>query len=189
MHEDLRGKRFGLLIAMEYMKADKYGSAMWKCQCDCGNKTVTVAGALKTGNTKSCGCQTKIRKHGLWKHPLYGVWQGMKTRCTNPNSNRYQYYGGKGVTVCEEWLNFKTFYDWSIANGYQQGLSLDRKERNKGYFPDNCRWSSIKEQNNNKTDNVMVYHEGSKYTVNEFSQLTGISKGILYRKLERYQDN
>jgi hypothetical protein len=184
-YEDLADKRFGSLTAMEYSHTDKHGSAMWKCQCDCGSELIARAGALKSGNTKSCGCQTRTRKHGLWKHPLYNVWQSMKTRCYNPKANRYQYYGGRGITVCEDWLDFTTFYNWAMSNGYHQGLTLDRVDRDKGYSPENCRWVDVIKQNNNKGDNVRISFDGREYTVKQFAKLTGITESTLYQRLRK----
>lgn len=90
-------------------------------------------------------------RHRLCKHPLYRVWNGMKTRCYNCNHIRYKNYGGKGITICDDWLHdFKNFYEWAINNGWQYGLTIDRKENDKGYYPDNCRISTYSEQNNNR---------------------------------------
>ena len=183
-YEDLAGRRFGKLVAIKYSHNDKWGSAMWLCQCDCGKQIITRSSALRSGNTKSCGCQTKARKHGLWKHPLYSVWQSMKTRCYNPKANKYKYYGGKGITVCEDWLTFINFYNWAVTNGDRKGLTLDRIDRDKGYQSDNCRWVDPTRQNNNKSDNVQITYGGQRYTVKQFSKLIGVAKSTLYHRLQ-----
>lgn len=106
-------------------------------------------------------------KHGMQSHPLYGVWNNIKTRCYNPKTHNYSVYGAKGITLCDEWRhNFKGFYEWSITNGYQSGLTLDRKDSNIGYNPNNCRWVTplIQQRNksrhrNSKSIYIGVYHQ------------------------------
>jgi len=127
-------------------------------KCNCGNEFITVKQSVKSGRTKSCGCLLRsnskligeVQTHGLTKTKLYRVWASMKQRCYNKKSSVYKYYGVKGIKVCDEWKDdFKAFYDWSHLNGYKEGLTIDRKENDKGYTPDNCRWvnKSIQQQN------------------------------------------
>lgn len=128
------------------------------CKCLCG-KIIESDGVclLKTeGGVKSCGClrnervSASVRKHGKRNHKLHSVWSDMKHRCNNPNNKRYDIYGGKGVKVCNEWSDsFEVFYAWAIANGYEQGLSLDRIDGDLGYTPNNCRWIAIADQSRN----------------------------------------
>ena len=89
-------------------------------------------------------------KHGMWKTRLYNIWKKMKDRCYNPNANNYRYYGGKGVKVCEEWHSFQPFYEWAMANGYADNLSIDRISGFGNYEPNNCRWATYTEQNRNR---------------------------------------
>lgn len=152
---DLQGFEFGiLLVDNRSEKRDKNRNVYWDCTCRCGNKTTVRTDHLKSGDTTSCGCVQEKRfkekkvKHGLSGHPLYTRWRGIKHRCYNPKHRRYKYYGGKGITMCKEWVNdFKAFYDWSMSNGYSKELEIDRKEVDKGYSPENCRYIT-------KTENI-----------------------------------
>ena len=159
---DLTGQRFGRLTVIEraedYISPQGIKHVRWCCRCDCGNAH-TVAGLdLRRGKTISCGCfhnellSARVTSHKKCDTRLYRIWKNMRNRCYDPQNNRYYRYGGRGITVCEEWLHdFKAFYDWAMANGYQDDLSIDRIDNDKGYSPDNCRWETAKEQNRNKS--------------------------------------
>jgi hypothetical protein len=155
-YPDFSGTKFGRLFA-EYRYIDESGRTMYHCKCDCGNEKNVWCESLKSGKTKSCGClraETTSRRnttHGMRKTRLYRIWLAMKNRCLNPNSNRYQYYGGKGVKICDSWVsNFLCFYNWAVKNGYRDDLTIDRIDSDKNYCPENCRWATYAEQEHNK---------------------------------------
>lgn len=119
-------------------------------------------------------------KRGEGRTRMYVIWQGMKARCKNPNHASYKYYGGKGVTVCEEWEKFLPFKEWALKNGYTDELTIDRIDNSKGYSPDNCRWIARSEQTKNQTSNVKLIYRGELHTPNEVSHLSGVSVNTIY---------
>jgi hypothetical protein len=152
---DLTGQKFGRLTVIETFRPDKYTKCV--CKCECGNIKTINATDLVRGRTKSCGCLQKeivIKNqttHQLTHSRIYQTWCDMKRRCFNTNCKNYRYYGLKGITVCDEWKNdFKVFYDWAMSNGYTDELTIDRIDVNGNYEPNNCRWITIQEQQNNK---------------------------------------
>ena len=154
---DLTGKNFGKLTVIKYCGSNKNGRALWLCQCECGNTKIILGNSLLSKLTFSCGCYNKEHsknihtKHNMSYSKLYKVWQGMKTRCYNPNFIYYCNYGGRGITICNEWKNdFSKFYEWAINNGYKEGLTIDRINNDGNYEPNNCRWVTRAEQNRNK---------------------------------------
>lgn len=156
----LLNKTFGRLTVLEYDGSTKYYAGKWKCQCTCGNIVSVRSAHLLQGTTKSCGCYAREAAarsgavHGLHTHPLYAVWSQMKDRCFNPNNKFYQRYGGREITVCEDWrYDFLTFYRWAIHNGYKEGLTIDRIDNDDNYEPGNCRWATqeIQMQNTSLT--------------------------------------
>ena len=150
---DFRGKRFGKLLAIEPTEERVHGKVMWRCRCDCGNYCTVMSTRLASGHTKSCGCYNSEHTietnttHGGRHTRLYSIWASMKTRCLNPNSKTYHYYGGRGISICDEWKdNFSAFRDWALSNGYRDDLTLDRIDSDKDYSPENCKWSTWHEQ-------------------------------------------
>lgn len=240
---DVTGKRFGMLVAVEYAGTSKYQCAAWKCQCDCGNTRIVRSYDLRAGKVVSCGCRKagprkdmtgykfgewtviglsgsidKRRGH-LWtcecscgtkrnfprtyilnggskscscKRPLpFGRkrrtsppdpilqslknrWSGIKERCYNPKIKAYKNYGGRGITVCDEWINnFEAFCEWSKNNGFRIDLELDRIDNDKGYSPDNCRYVTHKENNRNRRNNRNITFNGETKTLSEWCEEMG----------------
>ena len=191
---DLTGRKFGRLTVVERDCNDhtnKY--AWWVCRCECGNYIVASSSSLNGGHTQSCGClfretvianNMKKRKHGMINSRIYNIWRSMKKRCLNPNHEAYPRYGGRGITVCDEWKDdFQTFYDWAMTNGYQEGLTIDRIDVNGNYEPGNCRWATAKEQNNNTRNNRLLTHNGETHTMAEWADITGIGYDTLQSRL------
>lgn len=157
-HKELIGARFGSLTVTGFAGVSKNRKTMWYCKCDCGNTTGPIVGSnLRGGSPRSCGCIVRdaITENSSYNYVyykrLYGIWHGMKQRCYYPKYKQYADYGGRGITVCEEWKNsFDAFYEWAIQNGYKDDLTIDRKDNDKGYSPENCCWSTRAEQNKNR---------------------------------------
>lgn len=185
--QDLTGHRFGRLTVLYRVRQDGCAATVWHCRCDCGKEKDVRASKLKTGNTRSCGClRSELVKESNIKHNmshtrLYGIWSNMKRRCDDPNNPKFKNYGARGIKVCEEWYNSEIFFEWALTNGYNDNLTIDRIDVNKGYYPENCRWIGIKEQSLNRTDNHFLIMRGKRQTMKEWS----VELGIPYRKLER----
>lgn len=125
-------------------------------------------------------------KHGMRYTRIYNIWRSMRQRCKNPHHINYHNYGGKGVTVCDEWDNsFETFYSWAIKNGYTDTLTIDRIDSNGNYEPSNCRWASYKVQANNTKSNHLITYNGVTRTKAEWADITGINYGTICARLER----
>lgn len=191
--KNLIGKRFGRLSVISESE-NKNGRTAWLCKCDCGNYKVICSKVLINGQTKSCGCisreKVKARntKHGKRHTRLYRIWLCMKNRCSNDKDKYWKSYGGKGVNVCESWKNnFMNFYEWSINNGYSDDLTLDRINVNGMYCPDNCRWSTSKEQQNNKSNNHYITYNGETKTMMQWSEELNIKYSTLRARINTYK--
>ena len=123
-------------------------------------------------------------KHGLTKTHLFQTWCNARSRCRDINCKPYKHYGGRGIKVCAEWDNdFKAFYDWAMANGYKEGLTLDRIDNNGNYEPSNCRWITVKEQSNNRRSNRLLSFRGETKTVSQWAEVIGMSRDTLHHRL------
>lgn len=192
--ENLIGKRFGRLLVLSEttLPKGKWNVKAYVCQCDCGNVKTIRRDGLISGHSTSCGCyrveaaRKATMTHGLSKgsknhHPLYDVWSTMIQRCHNKNSKSYSSYGGRGISVCDEWRhNFQSFYDWSLKHGYQKGMSIDRINNDKGYYPENCRWVTQYTQSRNKRNNIIVTYLGQEMILQDVSNITHIPPSTLY---------
>lgn len=193
---DLKGQRFGRLLVIEYNGKSKTGKAKWLCRCDCGNEKIIISTSLKQNETKSCGClrkeivshtAKKHAKHNKTKTRIYRIWSSMKQRCYYKSLKQYKNYGGRGIEVCEEWKkDFMNFYNWAMNNGYEEHLTLDRIDSNKNYCPENCRWATYKEQENNRRNNRKIFYKNDIYTISELSNLLNIPYATLLWRINNY---
>lgn len=183
--ENLVGKKFNRLTVIAFSHKGKNSHRYWKCLCDCGNETVVNTNSLKAGSVKSCGClrDELIIKHNKSYSKLYKIWSSMKDRCLNKNHHAYASYGGRGISICDEWLNdFNCFYEWAISSSYKEGLSLDRIDNDGNYEPSNCRWATRVEQQNNRRTNKRIEYNGEIHTIPEWSKILNINVStLLYR--------
>lgn len=189
---DMIGKKFGRWTVIEEAERQYGTRAFYLCKCECGTTKIVNGYTLRKGLTKSCGCYnaeriketgTKRVKHGLSGHRLYRIWSGMKDRCSNSNLPEYPRYGGRGIKVCNEWLDNEKFFEWAFMNGYNDNLTLDRIDNDKDYCPDNCRWSTYAEQANNRKNTRHIEYEGNTYTLSEFSKkFLNINRDTFYSR-------
>lgn len=187
--KDLTGKRFGRLVVVGPYDKVK-GQLRWECICDCGATHIAYGSSLKGGSTRSCGCLLRdfnktIIVHGCEPKRLYRIWSGMKCRCSDQRNKDYPRYGGRGITVCQEWREYIPFRDWALANGYAEDLSLDRINVNGNYCPENCRWATPKEQGNNRRNNRMATYMGETKTFSEWADQFGIDICIFHAAMRR----
>ncbi|MBN2980114.1 hypothetical protein [Cohnella algarum] len=190
---DLTGMKFGKLTVLQYHGKNKHNQPMWDCRCECGNKKV-IRGMGKI-YAQSCGCLQReaaslIGKGAMFKHgdasaKLYRVWAAMKSRCQNPKTAAYKDYGGRGIRVCAEWDDYESFKEWALQTGYDGQLTLERKNVNGNYAPDNCKWISIADQQSNRRNNIRVEVNGELITLAELSRRTGILDKTLYSRYKR----
>lgn len=187
---DITGQKFGMLTVIERdgYGVDKDGKhySLWKCQCECGNITTISQHLIVTGEKRSCGClrkqfkSTKGERHGMSGTRLYTTYRMMLARCENPTDHHFKDYGGRGIKVCDEWKNsFNSFYEWAIANGYTDNLTIDRIDVNGNYEPNNCRWATNTQQQRNKRNNKRHLVNGEYLLIKEISEKYNIPEETL----------
>ena len=196
LKHDLTGQRFGRLVVLSRAENSWDGKPMWKCLCDCGKECVKYGSALTYGYTKSCGCynrelaEKKQYRHGETRSRLYSVWNMMKQRCNDPNHRYYKNYGGRGVSVCDEWAkSYEAFRDWAMANGYDPDAkhgecTLDRIDNDGDYCPENCRFIGWSEQQRNTRRSRTITFNGETKTLVEWGEKTEINPGTIAFRLK-----
>lgn len=181
---NIAGQRYGRLVAISPTKEKtKNGGYKWLFKCDCGNKKIIPANSVRTGLIKSCGCLAK--PHGCTNTRLFHIWVDMRQRCTNTNHPQYYLWGGKGIKVCEEWQEFTNFKEWAEENGYNNNLSIDRIDGSKGYYPQNCRWATAKEQSRNTSANRIITIDGVTKPLCDWIEISPITLSTFYKRKKK----
>jgi hypothetical protein len=176
---DISGKKFARWTVLSF-----HGSVnkkrMWNCICECGTEMKVNGTSLRMGVSKSCGClsadnvRTRLTKHGMTKHPLFGVWKGMLSRCNNPHAKSFPDYGGRGIKVCDRWLDFKAFHD-DMIDAYGPGMTIERKDNEEGYSPGNCTWIPKAEQNRNRRSVIFIDTPVGRLSISDAARVAGVS--------------
>lgn len=186
---DLTGDTFGRLVVLRPAEKLIYsGQRAFVCRCECGVEKIISGASLRRGASRSCGCRavrrgnTDRRTHGLSKHRLAGTWRSMKERCQNPKHEAYARYGGRGIVVCERWQSLENFVADNEAAGLP-GLTLDRRDNDGPYSPENCRWVSRKEQTRNRSVNRLVEFRGRTQCVSAWAEEWGLATTTLLGRL------
>jgi len=188
---DLIGQQFCRLKVIEQAGLNKWRQALWLCECICGNTKIITGCDLRSSSTKSCGCLLKEGnqlRHGQNKGQkptrTYKSWDGMKQRCNNPKDKDYKSYGGRGITVCEEWQEFSNFF--KDMGECPEGCSIDRIDNNKGYNKENCRWATRKQQARNRRSNRTLTFDGKTRCLSFFAEEYGIPRSTLRNRLDMF---
>jgi hypothetical protein len=181
---NLTGNKYNRLTVIAYSHKDS--KHKWLCQCDCGKQIITASCKLKSGHTSSCGCAitdmliARNTKHGMAHTSEYEIWQDMRKRCQNPKHKYYEYYGGKGISVCERWQNFENFY--ADMGKRPDNLTIDRIDSNGNYEPGNCKWSTRLEQSRNRKNSKVIEYNGQKIPYAEAAKILGLGyAGVMDR--------
>lgn len=187
--EDLTGKKFYELTVLSYSHSTNQGT-FWLCKCECGKTKVVRAAALRFGHTRSCGClqkrvtQKRSFKHGLYRHPIKDVWCAMMQRCYNPKNPGYKNYGGRGIEVCKKWHTFQGFIS-DMYETWEKGLSIERKENNKGYYKGNCKWATYREQCRNQRRSHKITINGETLNVSQWSERMGFKPNLIHGRIRK----
>lgn len=189
VRKDLLGQKFNWLTVIDWVINGTRGK--WLCKCDCGNERFAKSNELTTGHITSCGCQksdsiskstTKHKTiHGKSRSKINTTWKHIKSRCLNKNSKDYKNYGGRGIKICDKWLTFEGFYE--DMGDIPKNMSIDRIDNNGNYCKENCKWSTKKEQNNNRRNTTFLECFGQKKTMKEWCEIKELSYKLLHRRI------
>ena len=193
------GQKYGRLTVIKeiepHISPSGAKSSRFLCRCECGNETTALSSNLRRGLKKSCGCLEKENHikptHGKTHTRLFSIWVGMRRRCYDIRRNNYKNYGAKGIRVCDEWLGengFQNFYDWAMANGYDDTLTIDRVSSSANYEPSNCRWVDMKTQQNNRWNNHRVSVKGEELTISQVADKYHLNYNVLVNRINRGKD-
>lgn len=189
MRLDVTGQKFGRLLALSFSRVGPSRDAMWNCRCDCGNELEVLLPSLRRGNTKSCGCwqrESKIGRkatHGKSETPTWVAWSSMKARCLNRTNTGYKDYGGRGILICQRWLDsFENFLE--DMGERPDGLSLERLDVNGNYEPSNCKWATDKEQKRNQRRTRWITFQGETLSSVEWSEKVGLPRRLITSRID-----
>lgn len=187
---DITGQKFNRLLVVQENGRTNDGRVKWLCVCDCGIKTSVSGSELRSGGTKSCGCLAsefiinRNFRHGFSNTDEYSIWKGLKSRCYNPHETYYSHYGGRGISVCEKWLSsFENFIS-DVGNRPSKLHSIERKDNNGNYEPNNCYWATKKEQASNRRNNRVIYHNGTKMILQQWAEYFKVPVSTLHSQLK-----
>ena len=186
---DLKGRRFGRLTVLDEAGRDQWRHLLWKCKCDCGAIRLVTQWNLVAGITVSCGCYAKdraskqLKQHGLSSNRFFETWTSMMKRCYNPNCSGYYRYGGRGICVCDEWHDVKTFIDWCESQNPPENMQIDRIDNDGNYSPDNCRFVTIKENNNNRSSCMYITFQGRTQSLTKWCEELGLPYGTMRSRI------
>jgi hypothetical protein len=187
---DLSGQKFERLTVISRAENNEDGRAYWNCICDCGVHVTIIGKELRNGHTRSCGCYKSDKtiernfKHNMSHTRLFNIWSLMLSRCSGTKNKNY---GGRGISVCDKWKEFNQFYDWSIKNGYDKLLSIDRIDVNGNYEPLNCRWTDRKTQGNNTRRNHIITYNNKSQTLAQWADQMNMKYSVLEARINRYK--
>lgn len=184
--KDLTGKKFDSLNIIGVDRIDKNYRVFYKCRCDCGKELIRRSDLITDKrHYSSCGCtnpkKDKLKTNRYYYKKLYYIRYGMLERCFNKKAESYKWYGAKGIKVCDEWLNSDNFIEWSLQNGYKEGLSIERIDTNGDYCPENCKWIQLSEQSNNTCRNINITYKDKTLNINQWAKELGINKNTFWR--------
>jgi hypothetical protein len=187
---DISGETFGRLVAIAPVDRTPSSNILWLCICECGSETITTTTSLKQGHTQSCGCLQKERAgpvstHGMTGNPTYRVWHGMKNRCYNKTNDHFHRYGGRGISVCDQWTNSFIKFLADMGEKPSSSFSIDRIDNNGNYTPENCRWATVEQQQNNRRDSKFITHNGKQLTHAQWSRKIGGNKTLVHTRIKR----
>lgn len=181
-------QRFGRLIVLS--RQGSIGKKVsWLCLCDCGNKKLVTSYRLQSGQTKSCGClqrelaRSRHTTHGMTNTKIYEVWKHMHSRCRDKTDKSYKDYGNRGIKVCKRWFKFENFY--RDMGDLPRGLTIERIDNDRGYFPDNCKWATPKEQANNKRTNILIEYQGQHLTLSQWADKIHVKYPALWDRIRK----